>query len=287
MNEPRLGRKAAAELFELCAVDRADRSAALELLLTAPSPGTHAALRTLNTRLGRFNNGPATPLPAASESDWINALLRFAPALAQHHAGLGVEPAITAATLADVGAQISIHRRVHGTFGLETWAWLTHHMDGSLLRIGRLQFHLQQTATARGPLRASDWYVGLHIPEDGPLDPAAVDDSLWSAAKFYEQHFADKPVRAASCDSWLLDPHLASALPSSNMSAFARRFTLAALRPEPSDALYFTFRTRNLENVADLPRDTSLQRIVAGHIEADGIWQVGTGWIPWPAPASR
>lgn len=212
--------------------------------------------------------------------------MRFAPILAEHHAGLGIDPSLTTATLADVGLQLSIHRRAHACFGLETWGWLTHHLDGSLFRIGRLQFHLQPTLRSRGPLAAGDWFLGIHIPEDGPLHPLAVDEALDTATTFFAVHFPDRRLRAASCDSWLLDPHLANVLPTSNMAAFAARFELDALRPEPGDALYFTFRTRDMARVPALPRTTSLQRAVLERIDAGGVWQVGTGWIPWPATPS-
>ncbi|GAA4365308.1 hypothetical protein [Paeniglutamicibacter cryotolerans] len=159
-------------------------------------------------------------------------------------------------------------------------------MDGSLLRIGRLQFHLRQQAAPRGPLTTGDWFVGVHIPGDGPLDPTAVDKSLDAAASIFADRFPDRPIVAASCDSWLLDPHLATSMPASNMSGFARRFALESLRPEPTDALYFTFRTRDFARVPRLPRDTSLQRAVLDRIEAGGIWQVGSGWLPWPAVPS-
>ncbi|WP_183512878.1 acyltransferase domain-containing protein [Paeniglutamicibacter cryotolerans] len=117
-----IGQHEAAALLELCAVAQADRRDCLQLLLSAPSPGATHAFAVLTGRLGRFTDDPAAPDPGIFESDWLCALLRFAPALAGHHASLGIDQAITAGTLADVGLQIAVHRLAHGQFGLETWA---------------------------------------------------------------------------------------------------------------------------------------------------------------------
>jgi hypothetical protein len=182
-----------------------------------------------------------------------------------------------------MGLQLRINRRVHGHFGLDTWSWLTLHMAGNLFRLGRLQFHLIRSKHQDGPGGSlpygSDWILGVHIPEDGGLSPELVDASFTEARWFFPHYFPDKPATVATCESWMLDPYLVERLPDSNIASFARRFTLDRCTDAPTDAVYFTFRKRGLENLDKLPRETSLQRIVLERIDDGGTWQLGHGHL--------
>jgi GNAT-like C-terminal domain/N-acyltransferase N-terminal domain len=269
-------------LFDLLDIRDDDAHECAALLATPPDAGVRAALETLEARLGTF------PLEAASaegctETGWIEALLRFAPVAAEHHRTLGIPDALSAAVLADVGLNLRINRRVHGSFGLDTWAWLTLHMAGNMFRIGRLQYHLVRAGNP-APAPEGEWVLGMHIPEDGGLSPAVVDESLLQARAFFDNFFPDKAVETATCDSWMLDPYLAVRLPESNIASFARRFTLDRCSDAASDAIYFTFRTRDMTDLAALPRDTSLQRVVLERIDDGGTWQLGHGHLRLPRP---
>ncbi len=225
----------------------------------------------MQERLGTF---PVDSIRAdgAVETVWIEALLRFAPSVHAYHLELGISPAVSAASLADMGLQLRINRRVHGRFGLDTWSWLTLHMAGNLFRLGRLQFHL---VPADG--RGSGWVLGVHIPEDGGLSPCAGGCQFCGGGILLPpRYFPDKPARKATCDSWMLDPYLVERLPDSNIASFAGRFTLDRCTDAPTDAIYFTFRQRGgLHDLDKLPRETSLQRVVLERIDDGGIWQLG------------
>ena len=269
-------------LIELLDIRDDDARECAALLATPPSPAVLAALAALEGRLGTFPAGSGTA-EACGESDWIEALLRFAPATAAHHGSTGIPAEITAATLADIGLNLRINRRVHGRFGLDTWAWLTLHLAGNMFRLGRLQYHLVRSTGGMSPAPEGEWIVGIHIPEDGGLSPAAVDESLLIARAFLDRHFPDKPVRLATCDSWMLDPYLAERLPESNIASFARRFTVDRCSEAASDAVYFTFRTRDMENRAQFPRDTTVLADVLEGIDDGGSWQLGHGYLELPA----
>lgn len=269
-------------LFELLDIRDDDARECAALLSTPPGKQVLLALSALEARLGTFPSRAASA-EGCTERDWIEALLRFAPATAAYHRSIGIAPGLSAAILADVGLNLRINRRVHGRFGLDTWAWLTLHMAGNMFRLGRLQYHLVRSGGGTSPAPDGEWIVGLHIPEDGGLSPAVVDESLVLARSFLDRHFPDKPVRLATCDSWMLDPYLAERLPESNIASFARRFTVDRCSDAPSDAVYFTFRTRDMENLAQLPRDTSLQRVVLERIDDGGSWQLGHGHLELPA----
>jgi hypothetical protein len=261
------------ELFTLLDISAEDAPECARLLSTPADTSVMQALDAMTARLGTF---PLESIKAegASEETWIEALLRFAPSVHAYHLKLGISPAVSAASLADVGLQLRINRRVHGRFGLDTWGWLTLHMAGNLFRLGRLQFHLVPADGA-----ASAWVLGVHIPEDGGLSPALVDQSFAEARSFFTHHFADKPATVATCDSWMLDPYLAERLPHSNIASFARRFTVDRCTDAPTDAVYFTFRQRGLKDLDRLPRETSLQRVVLERIDDGGTWQLGHGHL--------
>ncbi|SEJ70757.1 hypothetical protein SAMN04487917_11095 [Arthrobacter sp. yr096] len=274
-----------AELFKLLGITGPDAAECANLLATPPGRAALAAMSAMQERLGTF---PLVSIKDddAREADWIEALLRFAPTVHEYHVELGISPAVSAASLADVGLQLRINRRVHGDFGLDTWSWLTLHMAGNLFRLGRLQFHLVQSpneipaSDVSGIIEhSSSWVLGVHIPEDGGLSPALVDDSFSEARVFFSTHFADKPAPVATCDSWMLDPYLAERLPASNIASFSRRFTLDRCTDAPTDAVYFTFRQRGLDDLDKLPRDTSLQRVVLERIDDGGTWQLGHGHL--------
>ncbi|KUM39065.1 acyltransferase domain-containing protein [Arthrobacter sp. EpRS71] len=273
-----------AELFTLLDITGEDAAECAHLLETPPGEPVLRAMSAMRERLGTFpiDSIRADGIPADGagldasgvESVWIEALLRFAPSVHAYHLDRGIDSAVSAASLADLGLQLRINRRVHGQFGLDTWAWLTLHMAGNLFRLGRLQFHL---VPAEG--QDSDWVLGVHIPEDGGLSPDLVDASFAEAGSFFPQYFPDKPARTATCDSWMLDPYLVQRLPESNIASFARRFTLDRCTDAPTDAVYFTFRQRGLQDLDKLPRETSLQRVVLERIDDGGTWQLGHGHL--------
>ncbi len=268
-------------ILPLCAVNDEDRTGCTALLQRPIDDGARSTRDALETRWGTFPaEGLKRPVGVAAEA-WQQALLRFAPVAAGRMELNGISPTVIEATMADIGRQFELHRRTHGRFGMATDWWSTLHLSGSLYRLGRLQFHLHREPGSGA------WVVGIHIPEDGPLDAASVDSSFALAAAFFAEYFPEHPIEHAYCDSWLLDPYLSTGLPNSNMARFAARFSDIALRDAPAEALYFTFRAQADIDVSTLPRESSLQRLVLGRIDENGIWQAGKGRAPWPVPAGR
>lgn len=274
-NEP------ASVILGLCAVKQEDYAGCVALLQRPVGDAVASALDMLGARWGTF---PAEGLkrPGSITTDaWEQALLRFAPVAAKRMALNGIAPRVIEATLADIGRQFELHRATHGTFGMATDWWSTLHLSGSLYRLGRLQFHVHRESGSDA------WVLGVHIPEDGPLDVASVDSAFALATGFFAEHFPAQTIEHAYCDSWLLDPYLFAGLPKSNMARFAARFSNVELHEAPADALYFTFRAPADVDISTLPRESSLQRLVLGRIDEGGTWQAGKGRTPWPVPALR
>jgi hypothetical protein len=205
------------------------------------------------------------------------ALLVTAPEAAACHASRGAPEDVSAATLADLGQQVHVHRLTYGEFGLHTHRWVNLVWSGFLFRLGRLQFNLG----LEQPDGRREWVLSTHVPEDGPLPPTTVDESFSAAAAFFPAHFPDYPVRWFHCRSWLLDPALSELLPGSNLAAFQRRWSLYG-PPEPGeeDLLFFVFQRRGNVELTSLPTDTALRRVAAAQLVSGRGWNVFNGKLP-------
>jgi hypothetical protein len=214
------------------------------------------------------------------------ALVATVPEIRAFHVSRGISSDISQATLADLGRNVWIHRRTHGTFGLETHKWLTLHWRGALYQLGRLQFDLGRIdpfsrwarALPEG-VKGGDWAPGVHIPEAGALGIEATTASLDQLKPFLSKHFPEVEARMVHCRSWLLDPYLRQVLPGSNVGSFQQLFTLdGTSEANNEDTVYFTFRQRGLDRLDELPRDTRLQRAVLDRIHDGGHWHLTQGW---------
>ena len=208
------------------------------------------------------------------------ALVACTDQVRAYHTSRGVSAADSWRALSDLGQQVRVHRITYGSFGIHTHDWLRVVWSGALYWLGRLQFNVQ-----RDPI-VGDWVYSTHIPRTGPLTPAEVDASFDWARRFFGEHFADYPVEAFHCGSWLLDPVLAAALPAtSNMAQFQRRWSLEGEGADADDdAIFFTFSRRPPVNRDALPRDTTLQRVILDRLAAGGHWQSWHGRIAFASP---
>lgn len=220
---------------------------------------------------------PGPELPRERGPAWrhlyVYAYLALAGVVTGYHRDHGIAADVSWATLADLGRNLAIDRRMRREGWPVMQSWLTLHARGGLYELGRLQH--QRGATA----------IDLHIPESGPMTPDAVEASLDEARAFFPRHFPDERPTTFSCGSWLLDPQLREYLPAdSNIVRFQRRFALDPYEePEGQDAdvevLRFVFRT--LSTPLDrLPRRTVLQRAIVDHLKAGRHWQIRRGHFP-------
>lgn len=221
---------------------------------------------------------------------YVYVYLAVLPHVRAYHRRLGVDEEVSRRTLADLGRNMAVHRRIYGTGGLDVPFWLMLHFRGALYQLGRLQFERARLGRRTGaavraaglPYGPGDPVLGVHVPAfHGPLTPAACDASFARAKAFFARHFPDERYALAVCHSWLLDPQLAGYLPAdANILAFQRRFR-PAYQPAPDDGdiLRFVFGTES-PDLADLPRDSTLRRAVVDHLTAGGHWHGGVGWLP-------
>ncbi|SCG67815.1 acyltransferase domain-containing protein [Micromonospora humi] len=219
---------------------------------------------------------PGPALPRERGPAWrhlyVYAYLALVDVVRGYHRDHGIADDVSWTTLADLGRNLAVDRRMRGEGWPVMQSWLTLHARGGVYELGRLQHQRGDT-------------IGLHIPESGPMTPAAVDASLDAARAFFPRHFPDERHTEFSCGSWLLDPQLREYLPAgSNIIRFQRRFTLEPYQePDGIDAdvevLRFVFRT--LSTPPDrLPRDTALRRAVLDHWAAGRHWRWRVGRFP-------
>lgn len=232
---------------------------------------------------------PEYPSGPAAGLDFVVLFAALLPRLRRLEALRRVDPLITAATVADLGRHLAVHRGRHGKLGFDEQQWFGLHITGQLHQVGRLQFQRLTAGTAAakvgaagGKITPEDVVLSVHIPRFlGPMSPAACDVSIAQAHAFFARHFPDEKITAAVCWSWLLDPQLGERLPHSNIAAFQRRFTpMGSPRVDDRAPLNFGFVRPDLP-LDEQPRSTSLERTVLDVLQDGGHWHIGAGWFPW------
>lgn len=245
------------------------------------------------------HRSPPPPLPPRPDGETdtvaylpVLAFARALPTTLGWAEGRGLPPAVVAATMRDVGRMLVRSRQWFGPPGLgdELGGWLTRHLVGSILEVGRLQHERTTSGIRTGEwlvAERADWMPGetvvnLHIPDSGPLAPAAVGESLRAANTLLRKRFPEDRLRVRICVSWLLDPQLTHYLPeSSNIVAFQRLFRVGPAKDDDGDAAVRKFVFENSPApVEDLPQRTALERAVVSHWRAGRHWRVHVGRLP-------
>lgn len=249
----------------------------------------------LTARMGEI--GGLVPLPSFQALPQplarYFAVLVFVAALPHaqaFHRVHGIPEDVSRRTFADLGRNVAVHRKRHGVGGLHAPQWQTLHFTGALYDLGRLQFERARLGkTTSAGIRAAgfahapgDFTLSVHIPDfSGPMSPEACDDSFVRAPGFFARHFPEERYTTAVCHSWLMDEQLGDYLSdSSNIMRFQKRFRLAYQYDGNRDdgPLAFVFG-RTIEDLDNLPRDTTLQRAIVDHIRSGRHWHGGAGWL--------
>lgn len=263
----------------------ADTASVLRAGIGLPSPPPPLPTRPIDPARAADEPDVAAYLPVLAFAEALPATLDWAR-------DRDLPPAVVAATMADVGRMLVRNRQWAGHPGLgdELGGWLTRHLVGSILQVGRLQHErsaaglrtgawLREDGAAYAP---GDVCVNLHIPETGPLAPGAVQESLRAGRALLRRRFPEERLRVRFCVSWLLDPQLSEYLPeSSNIMAFQRLFRIGPAKDDDGDVSVrkFVFGS-NPAPVGDLPQRTALERAVVAHWRAGRHWRVHVGRIP-------
>jgi hypothetical protein len=232
------------------------------------APLVRAQTAALEAAIG---TGRALPWASADERFQLLALLGAVPAARAWFVAEGIDADIADASLADLTPKL----RDYGVAATGV-DWLAKVVTCGVFVLGRLQFEPAGAVTA---VNGGAW--NTHIPEAGPLDPAACDASFARAVAFFRAR-GDETTTAFECHSWLLDPQLAEYLPAeSNILRFQRRFTLtdtdetdapvAGVTEGDGAVAKFVFR-RPLTELATVTPATTLERAALAHLAAGRHW---------------
>lgn len=159
--------------------------------------------------------------------------------------------------------------KTYGVYGIAEGRWLVRHVRGQVFRLGRLQFEpiqaLGDWCAADSPLTPGEPVLNVHIPEGEPMDGEAVRSSYRRAGAFFPRRY-----ERAVCDSWLLCPALAALVrPQSNIACFAAQYQILSEDKNARQAEQRIFG-QVLEQAADYPEDTSLQRAAKAYLVNGG-----------------
>ena len=137
----------------------------------------------------------------------------------------------------------------------------------------------QQISLARNEwhqeLAPGDPIIELHMASGSPLAHDECGESLRQAMDFFPRHFSDRPFVGFTCYSWLLDAQFETLLPStSNLVRFQKEVYLFPVRGG-NGATFEAVFGRNMIDITKAPRETTMQRAFARHIEDGGHFRDG------------
>jgi hypothetical protein len=266
-----------------------------ECIAARPDPDIHPDLWWIGCRvyqelLAKMGYNPATDeymgwpgLPVGTGPIgrylYVWVFLAALPDVRRFHRDRGIPDDVSWRSLALLGDDLALLRRIHGAGGM-TWTWMLPLVfRGASYRLGRHVFD-----RGRGGLN-------VHVPEGGSLDQETSQASFDWARRFFPWHFPEEPVTEFGCHSWLLDDQWSHFLPDhSNIIRFQRRFTVVEeAEPERADLdiLELVFHrvldgNETLSTVLnELPQETTLQRAYVAHLRAGGHWRNRTGVFPF------
>ena len=125
-----------------------------------------------------------------------------------------------------------------------------------------------------------DTVLDLHIPSGGAMTWEVMASSLRQAVEFFPRHHPERPVAAVVLSTWFMDPQLADLLPAEANPLRLQRAGYLYPVPPWQGGLWFVF-LKDTTDLSVLPRETSLQRAVAGFLDRGGVWK-GGGWFILP-----
>lgn len=153
--------------------------------------------------------------------------------------------------------------KITGRFYFDRYWWTTRQAGCHLFRIGILEYEMKHID--------DKVVIGLHIPSDADFSPSAVDESLTSAKKFFEEHYPELADCEYRCHSWLLDSQLKGMLSEdSNIISFQNRFEIFDEGEVDTGFIEWLYNTKSTD-YKSLPENTSLQRNMKKYILSGGV----------------
>lgn len=141
-------------------------------------------------------------------------------------------------------------------YGLNNPQWIAIHLDGRLVRLGRLQFEKTYCLFKGNEVPA----ISIHIPAGEKLDIEKCKNSFQKAKHFFKTDFV------YFCHSWLLYPDLRNILSdTSNIIKFQEFFEIIKVDFEVRQAEQRIFGME-MEDYTKYPQNTELQRTARNYL---------------------
>ena len=159
--------------------------------------------------------------------------------------------------------------------------WERFLLDGTLFRLGRLEFQLVEfdfdIDVEQFHIPAGTTVLSVHIPRYLPLNEEDCEKAYDRARQFFRAHFGmDSCI--FYCGSWLLHPWMQEALPdTSAIIKFQKTFTLFRIDQNVDAAAYWIFPNYDGGDLNSLPTDTTLRRAAIARIQEGKTMGIGFG----------
>ena len=148
--------------------------------------------------------------------------------------------------------------------------WQRYVLDGTLFRLGRLEFQLKvldediEIGTVKVP--AGETVISVHIPRYLPLKEEDCEKSYACAREFFRRYYGMETC-VFVCHSWLLHPWMQECLPeTSAIIRFQKKFKLLRVEQNVDSAVSWIFPGYEGKPVSEYPADTSLRRAAIDRI---------------------
>lgn len=212
----------------------------------------------------------------------ILLLLSCKPLLELYHEK-NISEAIYWDTVADLTYKLNECHQVHGIWGTFVRTWFPLFYQAARFALGRMQyeyaeFQLDEYSLNGFTLKKGDKVINMHIPSSGSFSKEKRMDSYQKAYNFFKKDFSGKAVPIV-CNSWLLYPGYKEILPAhSNIRSFMDDFSyIQGYTSKEFTDSWRIFGKDAGKAPADLPRNTSLKRAFAEHLEKGGTSGSGYG----------
>jgi len=130
-------------------------------------------------------------------------------------------------------------------------------------------------------LRPGEDLLSVHIPGGARVDPAACQAAFGEARAFFARYFPERNPKCFYCRSWLMDPSLADHLPErSNIVSFQKQFQRCPVKSSGKEVFAFV-HPKPFESYAELPENTSLERMLKTRYLANDPVYVHAGLCPF------
>lgn len=189
----------------------------------------------------------------------------------------------------DLSYRIERYFKQHGIYGLSERdiRWLTPMFRAEIFDIGPLRYQISyfsyeeiERSGHEYMLLPDKWkeaipegtpIITIHIMKNANITPEKVTASFKQAVQFFEEYFLEHDYDVFVCRTWLLYEPLQDLLSeTSNITSFAKRFTIIAKNNNHKQALERIYGTSNLEKIKQMEKTSSLQKKVYKNLDKVG-----------------